>query len=198
MSKNTKLILIIVGILVVLVLSIVGIYNKMTNLDEAAISAWQKVEAEYQRRADLIPNVVNTVKGAADYERGTLEAVIEARSNATSMKIDPSNLTEENLAAYQQAQDQLSSAISRLIVVVERYPELKANANFEHLITELEGTENRIKTARNNFNEAVQTYNTTIRRFPNNMFAGMFGFEKKAYFQAKEGAENAPEVNFEK
>lgn len=198
MSKNTKLILIIVGILVVLVLSIVGIYNKMTNLDEAAISAWQKVEAEYQRRADLIPNVVNTVKGAADYERGTLEAVIEARSNATSMKIDPSNLTEENLAAYQQAQDQLSSAISRLLVVVERYPELKANANFEHLITELEGTENRIKTARNNFNEAVQTYNTTIRRFPNNMFAGMFGFEKKAYFQAKEGAENAPEVNFEK
>lgn len=197
MSKNTKFILIIVGIIAVLVLTIVGIYNKMTNLDEAAISAWQKVEAEYQRRADLIPNVVNTVKGAADYERGTLEAVIEARSKASSVQIDPSNLTEENLAAYQQAQDQLSSALNRLLVVVERYPELKANANFEHLITELEGTENRIKTARNNFNEAVQTYNTTIRRFPNNMFAGMFGFEKKAYFKAKEGAENAPEVNFE-
>ena len=197
MSKTVK-ILIIVGILAMIVFWAVGIYNKMTNLDEAATSAWQKVEAEYQRRADLIPNVENTVKGAADYERGTLEAVIEARSKATSMKIDPSNLTEENLAAYQQAQDQLSSAISRLLVVVERYPELKANANFEHLITELEGTENRIKTARNNFNEAVQTYNTTIRRFPNNMFAGMFGFEKKAYFQAKEGAENAPEVNFEK
>ena len=197
MSKNTKFILIIVGIIAVLVLTIVGIYNKMTNLDEAAISAWQKVEAEYQRRADLIPNVVNTVKGAADYERGTLEAVIEARSKASSVQIDPSNLTEENLAAYQQAQDQLSSALNRLLVVVERYPELKANANFEHLITEVEGTENRIKTARNNFNEAVQTYNTTIRRFPNNMFAGMFGFEKKAYFKAKEGAENAPEVNFE-
>ena len=196
MSKLTK-ILIIVGIIAVVILWGVRIYNNMVKLDEAATSAWQKVEAEYQRRADLIPNVVNTVKGAADYERGTLEAVIEARSNATSMKIDPSKLTEENIAAFQQVQDQLSSALSRLMVVVERYPELKANANFEHLITELEGTENRIKTARNNFNEAVQTYNTTIRRFPNNMFAGMFGFEKRVYFQAKEGAENAPEVNFE-
>ncbi len=196
MSKLTK-ILIIVGIIAVVILWGVRIYNNMVKLDEAATSAWQKVEAEYQRRADLIPNVVNTVKGAADYERSTLEAVIEARSNATSMKIDPSKLTEENIAAFQQVQDQLSSALSRLMVVVERYPELKANANFEHLITELEGTENRIKTARNNFNEAVQTYNTTIRRFPNNMFAGMFGFEKRVYFQAKEGAENAPEVNFE-
>ena len=196
MSKTVK-ILIIVGILAVIAFGVVGIFNNMTNLDEATTSAWKKVETEYQRRADLIPNVVNTVKGAADYERGTLEAVMEARSKASSVQIDPSNLTEENLAAFQQAQDQLSSALSRLMVVVERYPELKANVNFEHLITELEGTENRIKTARNNFNEAVQTYNTTIRRFPNNIFAGMFGFERKAYFNAKEGAENAPEVNFE-
>jgi len=196
MSKTVK-ILIFVGILAVIAFGVVGIFNNMTNLDEATTSAWKKVETEYQRRADLIPNVVNTVKGAADYERGTLEAVMEARSKASSVQIDPSNLTEENLAAFQQAQDQLSSALSRLMVVVERYPELKANVNFEHLITELEGTENRIKTARNNFNEAVQTYNTTIRRFPNNIFAGMFGFERKAYFNAKEGAENAPEVNFE-
>lgn len=195
MSKTVK-ILIIVGILAVIVFWAVGIYNNMVKLDEETQQAWAQVENVYQRRADLIPNLVKTVQGAAEYEKGTLEAVIEARSKATSMQIDPTNLTEENIAAFQQAQDQLSSALSRLMVVVERYPELKANQNFLELQSQLEGTENRIVVERKKFNEVVQKYNTAIRRFPNNIFAGMFGFDKKGYFKAKEGADVAPDVEF--
>lgn len=195
MSKTVK-ILIIVGILAVIVFWAIGIYNNMVKLDEETQQAWAQVENVYQRRADLIPNLVKTVQGAAEYEKGTLEAVIEARSKATSVQIDPTNLTEENIAAFQQAQDQLSSALSRLMVVVERYPELKANQNFLELQSQLEGTENRIVVERKKFNEVVQKYNTAIRRFPNNIFAGMFGFDKKGYFKAKEGADVAPDVEF--
>ena len=195
MSKTAK-ILIIVGILAVIVLWAVGIYNNMVKLDEETQQAWAQVENAYQRRADLIPNLVKTVQGAAEYEKGTLEGVIEARSKATSVQIDPTNLTQENIAAFQQAQDQLSSALSRLMVVVERYPELKANQNFLELQAQLEGTENRIAVERKKFNEVVQKYNTAIRRFPNNIFAGMFGFDKKGYFKAKEGADVAPDVEF--
>lgn len=195
MSKLAK-ILIIVGILAVIVLWAVGIYNNMVKLDEETQQAWAQVENAYQRRADLIPNLVKTVQGAAEYEKGTLEGVIEARSKATSVQVDPTNLTQENIAAFQQAQDQLSSALSRLMVVVERYPELKANQNFLELQAQLEGTENRIAVERKKFNEVVQQYNTAIRRFPNNIFAGMFNFDKKGYFQAKEGADVAPDVEF--
>ena len=195
MSKTVK-ILIIVGILAVIVFWAVGIYNNMVKLDEETQQAWAQVENVYQRRADLIPNLVKTVQGAAEYEKGTLEGVIEARSKATSVQVDPTKLTEENIAAFQQAQDQLSSALSRLMVVVERYPELKANQNFLELQSQLEGTENRIVVERKKFNEVVQKYNTAIRRFPNNIFAGMFGFEKKGYFKAKEGADVAPDVEF--
>ena len=195
MSKTVK-ILIFVGIIAVLVLWAVKIYNNMVKLDEETQQAWAQVENVYQRRADLIPNLVKTVQGAAEYEKGTLEAVIEARSKATSVQVDPSNLTEENIAAFQQAQDQLSSALSRLMVVVERYPELKANQNFLELQAQLEGTENRIVVERKKFNEVVQKYNTAIRRFPNNIFAGMFGVDKKGYFKAKEGADVAPDVEF--
>lgn len=195
MSKLTK-ILIIVGIIAVVILWGVRIYNNMVKLDEETQQAWAQVENAYQRRADLIPNLVKTVQGAAEYEKGTLEGVIEARSKATSVQVDPSNLTEENIAAFQQAQDQLSSALSRLMVVVERYPELKANQNFLELQAQLEGTENRIAVERKKFNEVVQQYNTTIRRFPNNIFAGMFNFDKKGYFKAKEGADEAPDVEF--
>jgi LemA protein len=195
MSKLTK-ILIIVGVIAVVVLWAVRIYNNMVKLDEETQQAWAQVENVYQRRADLIPNLVKTVQGAAEYEKGTLEGVIEARSKATSVQVDPSNLTEESIAAFQQAQDQLSSALSRLMVVVERYPELKANQNFLELQAQLEGTENRIAVERKNFNEVVQKYNTAIRRFPNNIFAGMFGFDKKGYFKAQEGADKAPDVEF--
>lgn len=195
MSKTAKF-LIFIGIIAVLVLWAVKIYNNMVRLDEETQQAWAQVENVYQRRADLIPNLVKTVQGAAEYEKGTLEGVIEARSKATSVQVDPTKLTEENIAAFQQAQDQLSSALSRLMVVVERYPELRANQNFLELQSQLEGTENRIVVERKKFNEVVQKYNTAIRRFPNNIFAGMFGFDKKGYFQAKEGADVAPDVDF--
>ena len=145
---------------------------------------------------DLIPNLVKTVQGAADYEKGTLTEVIEARAKATSVQVDPSNLTEESIAKFQAAQDQLSSALSRLMVVVERYPELKANQNFLELQAQLEGTENRIAVERGKFNETVNDYNSYIRRFPNNIIAGMFNFDKKGYFKATEGADKAPDVEF--
>lgn len=195
MSKLAK-ILIVVAAIVVLIAIMAGIYNKMVKLDETVQQAWAQVENVYQRRADLIPNLVKTVQGAAEFEKGTLESVVNARSKASSMQIDPSNLTEENIAKFQQVQDELSSALNRLMVVVERYPELKANQNFLELQAQLEGTENRIAVERKKFNETVQNYNTVIRRFPNNIFAGMFNFDKKGYFKAKEGAENAPEVDF--
>jgi LemA protein len=171
--------------------------NRMITAEEGVNGAWAQVENVYQRRMDLIPNLVNTVKGAADFERGTLEAVIDARSKATSVQVDADNLSEENIAAFQKAQDGLSTALSRLMVTVERYPELKATQNFRDLQAQLEGTENRITVERNKFNEVVKAYNTMIRKFPNSIIAGIGGFEKKGYFKASEGADKAPEVNFE-
>jgi LemA protein len=171
-------------------------YNKMVEMDEQVTSQWAQVENVYQRRADLIPNLVNTVKGYAAHERETLEGVIEARSKATSVNIDPKNLTPESIQQFNQAQDGLSSALSRLMVVVERYPDLKANQNFMDLQAQLEGTENRITVERQKFNQTTQTYNAYIRKFPQVIYAGWFGFEKKSYFEAQQGAEKAPEVQF--
>jgi LemA protein len=171
-------------------------YNSMVALDEGVSAQWAQVENVYQRRADLIPNLVNTVKGYADFEKETLTGVIEARAKATSVNVDASNLTPETFAAFQQAQDGLSSALSRLMVVVERYPELKANQNFLELQAQLEGTENRITVERMKFNEVTRGYNTFIKSFPKNMLANMFGFTAKPYFKAKEGADEAPEVQF--
>ena len=196
MSKTLKTVLIIVGIVIVLAAMFVKPYNRMVQKDEECSKAWANVENAYQRRLDLIPNLVKTVQGAADYEKGTLTEVIEARAKATSVQVDPSNLTEESIAKFQAAQDQLSSALSRLMVVVERYPELKANENFLELQAQLEGTENRIAVERGKFNETVNDYNSYIRRFPNNIIAGMFNFDKKGYFKATEGADKAPDVEF--
>lgn len=195
-----KKFLIPVGIIAVLGIYLytkaVGSYNQFVQSEEQVNGQWAEVETQYQRRADLIPNLVNTVKGYADFEQETLTGVIEARSKATSMTIDPTNLTPENLEQFQQAQDQLSGALSRLLVTVERYPDLKANQNFLELQAQLEGTENRIAVARRNFNESVVAYNSSIRTFPNNIFAGWYGFETKGTFKASEGAENAPSVQF--
>ncbi|MBM3404319.1 MAG: LemA family protein [Bacteroidetes bacterium] len=191
--------LILVAIIVVIVIVImwgVRIYNNLVSKEEAVNRQWANVENVYQRRADLIPNLVNTVKGVANFEQSTLTAVIEARAKATSVNINPQNLNAESLRQFQQAQDGLSSALSRLMVVVERYPELKATANFMELQAQLEGSENRITVERRKFNEEAQAYNTYLRRFPANIFAGMFGFDKKAYFEATEGAEKAPTVEF--
>ena len=196
MSKTLKTILIIVGIVIVLAAMFVKPYNTMVQKDEEASKAWANVENAYQRRLDLIPNLVKTVQGAAEYEKGTLTEVIEARAKATSVQIDPNNLTEEAIAKFQAAQDQLSSALSRLMVVVERYPELKANQNFLELQAQLEGTENRIAVERGKFNETVNDYNSYIRKFPNNIIAGLFNFDKKGYFKATEGADKAPDVEF--
>ncbi len=196
MGKVLKTVLIIVGVLIVLGAMLVSPYNKMVQKDEGCSKAWADVENAYQRRMDLIPNLVKTVQGAADYEKGTLTEVIEARAKATSVQVDPSNLTEESIAKFQAAQDQLSSALSRLMVVVERYPELKANQNFLELQAQLEGTENRIAVERGKFNKTVNDYNSYIRRFPNNIIAGMFNFDKKGYFKATEGADKAPDVEF--
>lgn len=168
----------------------------MVSKQEAVTAQWSQVENVYQRRADLIPNLVETVKGYANFEKETLTGVIEARSKATSVNIDASKLDAESLQKFQQAQDGLSSALSKLMVVVERYPDLKANQNFLELQAQLEGTENRITVERKKFNEAVQDYNTYIRKFPQNMVAGMFSFEKKGYFEAKDGAETPPAVKF--
>lgn len=171
-------------------------YNSLVDLDEGVSQSWANVEAAYQRRAELIDNLVNTVKGAADFERSTLEAVINARAKATSIEIDPSNITPEQFAQFQEAQSEVSSALSRLLVTVERYPELKANENFLKLQDELVSTENQILTARTRFNEAVQGYNGKARRFPSNITANIFGFDQKSYFEAEKGAEKAPEVEF--
>ena len=171
-------------------------YNKMVEMEEQVTSQWAQVENVYQRRADLIPNLVNTVKGYAAHERETLEGVIEARSKATSVNIDPKNLTPESIQQFNQAQDGLSSALSRLMVVVERYPDLKANQSFLDLQAQLEGTENRITVERQKFNQTTQTYNAYIRKFPQVIYAGWFGFDKKTYFEAQQGAEKAPEVQF--
>ncbi len=176
--------------------SVKSSYNQLVVQDESVTSAWSQVENVYQRRADLIPNLVNTVKGYADFEQKTLTDVIEARSKATSVNIDASKLNAQSIAQFQQAQDGLSSALSRLMVVVEKYPDLKANQGFLDLQAQLEGTENRISTERMKFNQVVQSYNTMVRKFPMNLFAGYFGFDKKEYFKAEQGAEKAPEVKF--
>lgn len=173
-----------------------GKYNSMVTLEQQTEAQWAQVENVYQRRADLIPNLVSTVKGYADFEQETLTQVIEARSKATSVNLDASNLTPETMQQFQQAQGELSSALSRLMVVVEKYPDLKANQNFLALQSQLEGTENRISVERNKFNEVTRQYNTTVKTFPNVLFAGMFGFSEKGYFQADAGAENPPQVEF--
>ena len=196
MSKIVKNILIIVGILIVLGAMLVTPYNTMVKMDEGCSKAWADVENAYQRRMDLINNLVKTVQGAADYEKGTLEAVINARAKATSVNVDPKNLTEESIAKFQAAQDQLSSALSRLLVVVEKYPDLKANQNFLELQAQLEGTENRIAVERGKFNETVNEYNSFIKKKKKNIIASIFNFEKKGYFKAAEGADKAPEVEF--
>lgn len=171
-------------------------YNSLVKLDEDVKTKWGAVEAQYQRRADLIPNLVNTVKGAAKFEESTLTAVIEARSKASQITVDPDKLTEENMQKYQQAQGQITQALGRLMVLTENYPQLKATDQFRDLSAQLEGTENRITVARTDYNNSVQTYNTKVRSFPNNLTAGMFGFSQKAAFKADAGAQNAPKVEF--
>jgi len=194
--KKSTIWIIIIAIIALVVMWFVRINNRMVEAQEQAVQAWAQVENVYQRRADLIPNLVNTVKGAADFEKGTLEAVIEARSRATSITVDPANLTEESMAAFQSAQDDLGKSLGRLMAVVESYPELKANQNFLELQAQLEGTENRIAVERRTFNQVVQAYNVLIRKFPNSIVAGMRNFESKAYFEATEGAETPPVVEF--
>lgn len=175
----------------------VGFNNTAITKQENARLTWSNVESSYQRRNDLISNLVKTVQGAADFERGTLTDVIEARSKATGVTIDPSNITPEQMQQFQQAQGQVSSALSRLLVTVERYPDIKSNQNFLQLQSQLEGTENRINVARNRYNEAVTDYNTYIRTFPNSVFAGWFGFEPMVRFEADAGSEDAPDVDFD-
>ena len=185
-----------VGIIVVLVMWAIGGYNGMVKMDEQVQNKWANVETQYQRRADLIPNLVSTVKGYAKHEQQTLEDVVKARSEATQLKVDAENLTPEKLAAFQKAQSGVSSALGRLLAVAENYPDLKANQNFLELQSQLEGTENRITVARKDFNDAAKSYNQSIRQFPKNILAGMFGFEKKSYFEAEAGSEKATKVEF--
>lgn len=195
--KKSWIILAVVALLVVIMFMWVkNSYNRMVVGEETVTKAWANVESQYQRRLDLIPNLVNTVKGYADFEKSTLTAVVEARANATKVSINPQNLNAESMKQFQQAQGQLSGALSRLLVTVEKYPDLKANQNFLELQSQLEGTENRIAVERRNFNEAVNTYNLAIKRFPGNIFANIFGFSQKAYFDADEKAAKAVEVKF--
>ena len=189
------------NIIIIAVIAIVAIwaisgYNGMVNKEETVSNAWANVEAAYQRRADLIPQLVNTVKGYANHEKTTLDAVVSARTKATQMTVDVGELTEENIQNYQEAQGEVGAAIGRLLAITESYPELKANENFSELQAQLEGTENRINEVRKNYNASVKEYNVSVRKFPNNILAGMFGFERKAEFKAEEGASKAPEVNF--
>lgn len=185
-----------VAIVVVIVLWAIGGYNGMVKMDEQVQNSWANVETQYQRRADLIPNLVSTVKGYAKHEQQTLEDVVKARSEATQVKVDAENLTPEKLAAFQKAQSGVSSALGRLLAVAENYPDLKANQNFLELQSQLEGTENRITVARKDFNDTAKSYNQAIRQFPKNILAGFFGFEKKSYFEAEAGSEKAPKVEF--
>ncbi len=193
MKKGTIIILAIVALLVIWGVSA---YNRLVHSEEAVNTAWSQVENQYQRRSDLIPNLVNTVKGYASHESQTLQDVTEARARATQITIDPADLTPQALAEYQRAQGDVTAALSRLLMVREAYPDLKANQNFLELQAQLEGTENRISVERKRFNEAARNYNVTIRRFPTNLLAGMFGFTPKPYFEAEEGSERAPQVNF--
>jgi len=190
--------------LIIIALIVYGIYNRAVGFNNTAVeyeanakTAWSNVESSYQRRNDLIGNLVKTVQGAADFERNTLTEVIEARAKATSVTIDPTNITPENLAAFQQAQSGLSGALSKLLVSVERYPELKANQNFLDLQNQLEGTENRINVARDRFNESVNIYDIFTKKFPNSVLAGWFGFDEMARYKANAGSENAPDIDFD-
>jgi len=189
-----KGIIVIIALLAVLVIWGVGVYNGLVSKQETVETAVGNVQTAYQKRADLIPNLVATVKNYAEYESKTLEAVVEARAKATSVTLDANNLTEENMKAFQAAQDQMSSALSRLLVTVEQYPDLKANQNYLDLQSQLESCENAIANARKQFNETARVYNTAVRRFPGNIIASMFGFDKKPYFEASEGADKAPDV----
>ncbi len=194
MKKRNWIILAVVA--VVLVGFCISAYNGFVHKEEAVNTAWSNVETQYQRRADLIPNLVNTVKGYAAHESQTLTEVTEARTRATSINLSADDLSPEKLAEYQQAQSEVRSALGRLIAVAERYPDLKANQNFLELQAQLEGTENRITVARKDFNDAARTYNVAVRRFPSNLVAGMFGFGQKPYFESAEGAATAPQVQF--
>lgn len=196
MKKSYVVIITVVAVIAIIVFWSVGVYNKLVVADESVKTAWSNVESQYQRRADLIPNLVNTVKGYAEHEQETLNAVVEARAKATQMNISAENLTKDNIKAYQEAQESISSSIGRLLMVSENYPDLKANKNFQNLQEQLEGTENRIQVARNKYNESTKAYNTMLRRFPNNIVAGMYGFESKEYFEATEKAAEVPSVEF--
>ncbi|MCF7797223.1 MAG: LemA family protein [Lentisphaeria bacterium] len=196
MKKSTTIWIIVAVVVVLFLFSIVGKYNAFVTQEENVKTAWSQVENVYQRRADLIPNLVNTVKGYAEHEQETFLAVTEARAKVNNINLEGITDNPQALQNFQQAQGQLSGALSRLMVVMERYPDLKANQNFLDLQSQLEGTENRIAIERRRYNEAARAFNTLIRKFPNTMYAGMFGFESKAYFEAQAGAETAPKVEF--
>lgn len=195
MNKKTIIFIVLAGLAAIVFWGI-GRYNALVTAEENVETAWAQVENQYQRRADLIPNLVATVKGYAAHESETLEAVVSARAKATAVTIDPANVTPEQLTAFQQAQGELGAALGRLMAIAEAYPDLKANTNFRDLQQQLEGTENRITVARNTFNEQARTFNVLVRRFPSNIIANICGFEKKAYFEAEAGAEHAPVVEF--
>lgn len=194
--KSMKKSSIIIAVVAILAIWGVTDYNGLVTMEENVSGQWSNVETQYQRRADLIPNLVNTVKGYATHEKETLEGVVEARSKATQIKVDAADLTPEKLAEYQKAQGVVTSALGKLLAITENYPDLKANKNFSELQSQLEGTENRINVARTNFNNAAKEFNTAIRRFPKSILAGLFGFDKRAYFEAAEGTEHAPKVEF--
>ena len=191
MKKST---IIVIALVAIVAIWAVSGYNSLVKMDESVSTAWSNVENQYQRRADLIPNLVNTVKGYAAHEKETLEAVMSARSKATQMTVNAENLTPEKLQEYQKAQGEIGAALGRLLAITEAYPDLKANENFKELQAQLEGTENRISVERRNFNEVARSYNTAVRTFPKTIIASMFGFDKRPYFEAEEGANKAPEV----
>jgi LemA protein len=197
MKSSTIITFSVLGLLLIFLFWGCNGYNGLVKQDEVVKNAWNNVQSDYQRRADLIPNLVNTVKGEANFEQTTLQNVVEARAKATQMKVDPENLTPEKIKEFQAAQGQLSQALGRLLMITENYPNLKANEAFRNLQTQLEGTENRIKVARNDFNAAIKDYNVKVRSFPINLLAGAFGFSAKEGFTADQGAEKAPEVKFE-
>ena len=193
-SLTVTVVLVVLGL--ILLMSGCNNYNNFVDMEENVENAWGKVQSAYQRRADLIPNLVNTVKGAAAHEKETLEAVVNARAKATSINIDPSNASPEQIKAFQDAQSGLTQSLGKLLLITENYPDLKANANFQELQVQLEGTENRIKVERDRYNDVVTAYNKKVRKFPASFFASIFGFQDKAQFQAQEGSENAPQVDF--
>ena len=195
--KNIKKWIVPIAFIILIAIWGTGVNNSALGLKESASKTWANVESSYQRRSDLIGNLVKTVQGAADFEKSTLEAVINARAKATSITIDPTNITPEQLAQFNQAQSGLSGALSRLLLTVERYPELKANQNFLELQSQLEGTENRINVARDRFNEAVEPYNKYVKKIPNKLITGFLGFDPMEYYQAEEGSEKAPDVDFD-